>query len=88
MAEKESRTDVQGGGVGRAGPWGSADPLLSFGVLFPSFAGTLLGAEEIFMRGFSDSWGSGIFDILRDCTKSSSLDLIWKYSSRISSSSW
>ena len=87
MAEKESRTDVQGGGVGRAGGVGSADPLPLFGLWFPSSAGTLLDAEEIFVRGFSDSWDSGIFNILRDCTKSSSLDLIWKYSPWVSSRS-
>ena len=76
MDERKSKTD-SGKGGGRPTQGGrSADPTYSLGRSFPSFAGMLLAAKEILVGGFSDSWCSGIFDILRDLTESSSFDLI------------
>ena len=87
MAKKESESDFRKGGWPSQGA-GSADPGLSLGLSFPSFVGTLLVAKEILVGGFSDSGGSGIFVILRDSTKSSSLDLIGSILLEYSSVFW
>jgi len=85
--EKETETDIRWDPLGRARGY-LAEPDSSLARFLPSFAGTLLATQGILVRGFSDSWGSEIFVILRDLTESSSLDLIGSILLRYSSRFW